>query len=183
MKTATAVLSALALTHQATAVVDKWTPADFNWDAHTQSRFGVATQNVTANPPTKDLVIHANVVQNTNESDLIIHENFPIAITLGATLRAVSWLASAASLASTAVGCWEYLTAEAKEEETTAASRSSCVLGLASSVLGFGGKLLYYSVVHDRQCHGESTFSVDLKSRQSRSSLVLRMLCWWLSKA
>lgn len=139
MKTTTAILSALALTQQATAVVDKWTPQSFDWDSHV-GRYGCATQNVTANPPTKDLVVHANVKQGMNETDLVIHERFPIAITLGAAVRVAGWLTSAGGAISTAIGCWEYLTAESKEEETTAASRTSCVLGLASTVLGFGCK-------------------------------------------
>jgi len=140
MKTATAILGALALSNQAFAVVDKWTPEGYDWTSHVP-RFGCATQNMTANPPTNQLVIHSNVIQSTNGTDLVLHENFPIAITLGAVVRVGGWIATLASAVSTGIGCWEYLTAESKEEETTDASRSSCVIGLAATVAGFGCRL------------------------------------------
>lgn len=137
MKTATAILGALALSNQVSAKVDKWTPEGYDWTAH-KGRYGVATQNMTAHPPTQELVVHVNAKQSTNGTDLHLHENFPIAITLGAVVRVGGWITSIGGAVSTAIGCWEYLTAEAKEEETTDTSRASCVLGLASTVLGFG---------------------------------------------
>ncbi|KAK4622435.1 uncharacterized protein CLAFUR5_07063 [Fulvia fulva] len=116
MKLSGIVLGLLAISHEVAAVVDKWTPADFDWNRHV-GRDDVATQNMTtARVPTREMVLFASDQHNITESDLV----------------------TAAGLVSTGIGCYELIAATVGGEQTTGASKASCVLGIAATALGFG---------------------------------------------
>ena len=86
------------------------------------------------------MVLFASDQRNMTESDLVVHEAFAILFTIAAALRTVTSLKTAAGLVSTGLGCYELIAATVGGEQTTGASKASCVLGIAATALGFGRK-------------------------------------------
>ena len=136
MKFAANALATLALASQATAVVDKWTPADFDWDrVHRVSREGVISQNVTASPPmSKELVVYAAERHNMTETQVHAIQVIGIAASIGwAVANPVTFAVGAASVAGAANGCIGAF------NDPTFRNSFFCMLGLASTIGGFGG--------------------------------------------
>lgn len=140
MKSTTIAVGLLAASQQAAAVVDKWTPEDYDWNSHT-GRYGCATTNVSARPMTKEFASFASESHNLTEDRVVVHQAFAIPITIGVVLRGATWLGSAVGVVSTGLGCYEVIKDAAGGEQVSDESKTSCITGAAAGLIGFGGEI------------------------------------------
>ncbi|KAI6791949.1 hypothetical protein KC360_g6691 [Hortaea werneckii] len=94
--------------------------------------------NVTSSPMTKELVLFAAENYNMTEETVIQQKFLGITMTIASALRAATWLGSAAGAVSTGIGCFDLVKSAANGEQVTDDSKTSCILGAAGTVIGFG---------------------------------------------
>ncbi|KAI7223498.1 hypothetical protein KC333_g378 [Hortaea werneckii] len=133
MKCTAAFFSALMLSREVAAVVDKWTPEGFDW-SRIPSHEGTLHQNVSATgPTTRELVVYAAERHNMTELEASSAEHIAISAAIGwAVARPVSIVLGAGGVASTIGGCVSAI------KDSTAKNWSLCTLGLAATIGSFG---------------------------------------------
>lgn len=133
MKVSFALTLLLALGDHALASVNKWTPADFDW-SRIKSYEGILKQNVSATPPSDELVAYAADKYGLTKTDLVDPNVAILGITLG-----LGWnIRTGVSLAVEAIGLGNTIGTCTNAGQGSIGTDVSCAFGIAASLGGIG---------------------------------------------